>query len=191
MAENTVVITGTPGVGKTSAAKKVSEMRGWGLLELGALAQVGAIGGKDAERGALIIEPRRLKAAIRKALKVEGGEFVAEGHYGDMVPKEFVKKAIVIRLDPFELEARLKARGYPEKKVKENVQAEILDSCLISAVEAFGEEKVVEIDSTGIGEVPLAELVSEAVDGAAGSPPGGINWIAKLEKDGKLSKLLQ
>ncbi len=191
MARNIVVITGTPGVGKTVTAKRVSEMMEMKLLELGALAQASAISGKDSERESLIIDPKKLRAAIRRTLRETDADFIAEGHYGEIVPAEYVKVAIVIRLDPIELEARLKARGYPEKKVKENVQAEILDSCLISAVEAFGKDAVVEIDSTGLGEDALARIISEAIGGAAGSPPGTINWIAKLEKDGKIAKLLQ
>jgi len=191
VAKSMIVITGTPGVGKTVTAKRVSEMRSMRLLELGALAQSGAISGKDEARESLIIDPRKLRAAIRRALKGTVSDFIAEGHYGEIVPAELVKKAIVIRLDPIELESRLRERGYSERKVRENVQAEILDSCLIGAVEAFGQDRVVEIDSTGLGEDALAKAVSDAIDGSAGALPGTVNWIAKLEKDGKIAKLLQ
>ncbi len=191
MAKNVVVITGTPGVGKTVTAKRISEMTGMRLLELGAIAQACAISGKDADRESLIISPKKLRGRIRNLIEGQEAEFIAEGHYGEIVPAELVKKAVVIRLDPIELEGRLRARGYPEKKVKENVQAEILDACLIGAVDAFGMESVVEVDSTGLGEEALANVVSDAIRGAAGSPPGTVNWIAKLENEGKIGKLLQ
>ena len=180
-----MVVSGTPGVGKTVTAKRVSEMRGMRLLSW-----PGAVG-RNQWQGCGEESHNDPEAGGNRRSQGADSDFIEVGHYGEIVPAELVKKAIVIRLDPIELESRLRDRGYPEKKVRENVQAEILDSCLIGAVEAFGQDGVVEIDSTGLGEDALAKVVSEAIDGNAGAPPGTVNWIAKLEKDGKIAKLLQ
>jgi adenylate kinase len=187
-----VVITGTPGVGKTAVAKRLAEKMGVRLIDLNLLArEVGAISGKDLERETKIIKPRVLKSALRKILKESEETVIIEGHYGELVPQEFVKVAIVLRTNPLMLRERLKKRGYPEAKVKENVEAELLDYCLINAVEAFGEGRVAEIDTTELDAEGAVREGEGIIRGEGGLPAGSINWIAKLEREGTIKDLIR
>ncbi len=177
---NAIVITGTPGVGKTTVARRLASKLGLRLIELNTLAREGgAIGGRDPERGSLIIKPRKVRALLRRALEGEAGTVIVEGHYGEVVPKEFVKTAVVIRLNPLVLRGRLLERGYDEAKVRENVEAELIDFCLSKAVGAFG-KRVREVDATGSSEQELEEEVWRAASGEGGLPPGDIDWASKL-----------
>ncbi len=187
---NTIVITGTPGVGKTTVAMELARADGYRLIELNLLAkQAGAISSQDPERGAAIIDEAKLKRGLAKALKAGGEKFIVEGHYGEIVPPKFVERAVVIRLDPRILRIRLTARGYPPSKADENVQAEILDSCLVNAIEAFGERTVLEVDATGLDLQQLVMTVREAIAGR-GLAPGSVNWVTRLQKEGALHEFL-
>jgi adenylate kinase len=188
---NAIVVTGTPGVGKTTVSKLIAQQKGFRIIELNALAKEGRIEGKDPERDAMIVKPRAIMAALKKILKGSRDTFLIEGHFGEIVPQEYVKLAIVIRIDPELLKERLAERGYAESKIKENVEAELVDSCLIGAMDAFGEERVREIDATSLSQEALVGEISAAIDGKGGLPVGSVNWIAKLEKEGRIQRLLR
>lgn len=134
--------------------------------------------GYDEERKAHIIDEEAAKRKLRELASGRGA--VVDTHVASAVPPELVEVAVVLRLDPRELKSRLEARGYPLPKVMENVQAEILDSCLIEAVEAFGVEKTFEIDTSGKSVEQVVDEVLRVVKEKRGAKPGSVNWLEKL-----------
>jgi len=174
-----VLIAGTPGVGKTTVAREVAKRLGVTCVNVAELAvNEGLVAGYDSERGAYVIDEEAVRAKLRElALR---GKAVVDTHVVSAVPPELVEVAVVLRLDPRELERRLKARGYPPSKVLENVQAEILDACLIEAVEAFGEERTFEVDASGKSVDEVVEEVLKIVKERRGGEPGSVNWLERL-----------
>lgn len=193
MERKAIVISGTPGVGKTSLARQLARELGGEHIDLSKFAlEKGLTIEVDEGRQSAVVDDERLKKELTEAIKRSTSKvIIVEGHYAEVVPKRYVKCAIVLRLNPKELRNRLLRKGWPESKVDENVKAEILDYCLTKAVEAFGTDLVREIDASGVDEAKLLELALQAICDSNGRfSPGRVDWISALEKDGALESYL-
>jgi len=67
-------------------------------------------------------------------------------------------------------------KGWKKAKVRENVEAELLSICTINAIEAYGENRVFEVDTTGkeVGEV-IDEILR--IIRGEGIPGHRIDWL--------------
>ena len=162
------------------------------LIELGELAvEKGLHLGLDEEAGSLIVDLEALADEVANMLSggPEAPLFIVVSHYAqDVVPREAVLVAFVLRRSPYELSQILAGRGYGERKILENVQAEVLDVCLVEAVRAYGPELVYEIDATSREpEDVVAEMLS-AIERRAGGRVGVVDWLEMLEEDGRLEE---
>lgn len=161
-----IALTGTPGTGKTTVAGLLP----YRVIDINALVKGGMNVGLDPDRGCLDADMDALKAHLFNLGSDE--TVILEGHFSH----HFADWSIVLRLSPAELEPRLKARGYIESKIKENLEAEALDVILVEAVEQC--RQVDEIDTTGKSAEEVAELVAEIIQGQRRFPPGQVNWFA-------------
>jgi len=82
---------------------------------------------------------------------VKTGGYIIDWHACDLFPKSWIDLVVVVRCDSTLLYDRLKARGYSEKKLDENMDAEIMQVLLEEAREAYDEEIVVELQSDTLG----------------------------------------
>ncbi|MEM2185709.1 MAG: adenylate kinase family protein [Thermofilaceae archaeon] len=177
-----ILIGGTPGVGKTTVAKRVAESIGGKYINVAELAVgEGLVVSYDAERGAYIIDDARVRERLRQVARER--LIIVDTHVASAVPQEELYVAVILRLDPRELEVRLRSRGYPEWKVLENVQAEVLDACLVEAVELFGAERVFEVDVTGKSVEQIVEEVMTVIKSRKGNKPGSVNWLERLGEE--------
>lgn len=104
---------------------------------------------------------------------------IVDTHVVSALPREKISLAIVLRLDPQVLEKRLKQRRYPPVKIKSNVESEILGYVTVDAVNLFGEERVNEIDVTGLTPEETLKLVLSIIEGVERRRPGKIDWLEK------------
>lgn len=124
-----IIVTGTPGTGKTTLARKLAKEYKYEYLDLNEFSQmVGAIEGRDPERDTLIVDEHKVVAALEKALR-KNSRVVIDGHFSHELSPKFVEKCYVTRTKLPELKARLENRKYSEKKIRENLDAEIFDTC--------------------------------------------------------------
>lgn len=118
-----LVISGTPGTGKTIIAKSVAKALGAKLITTDYLVKKYKIPSTlDKKRRTKIIDTRKLAiAAKHEAKRYENSVF--EGHLAHFVSSDVV---VILRTSPPELERRLKKKGWSESKIRENVEAEAM-----------------------------------------------------------------
>jgi len=182
-----ILLTGVPGVGKTTIASLLGERLKGGHVNLSELAlEQGLLTGYDSMRETSIVDLGRTTTRIMEIIVERQGPLVIEGHFSqDIVPPECVSNVFVLRRAPWRLKDELESRGYSPEKVKENVEAELLDVCLVEAVEAYGEEKVSELDTTGIEPNEIVETIISVLRGEAPREIG-VDWLSHPESRGLL-----
>ena len=169
-----VAITGTPGVGKST----VSEiLRGkYRVIDIHSYAEEhGLFEEYDEKAGSYNVDVEKLNEAI-SGERIEGTTFM-DGHLSHFVDCDMI---IVLRCSPDVLAERLEARGYCADKIRENVQAEILDVILSesadSGIDTF------EIDCTDSDASVTAEEIIAITKEKNGRRPGSVNWSEHMEK---------
>lgn len=175
-----VSLTGTPGVGKSSVAKILKKR--YNVIDLVELAmEKGFLLGYDESRGSYIIDIDRLKDNLRREIKGEK-VYILDGHISHLV--EFSDMVIVLRCRPDLLRERLTRKGWKEEKIKENVDAEILDVILVEAVDIHGTRNVLEIDTSDKSIEQIAETVEGLIEGRIDQEiyrVGNIDWTSYVE----------
>jgi adenylate kinase len=171
-----ISITGTPGTGKTHLAEELRS-RGYNVLDLNEhIRNKGLLEEKDEARDTYSVDADSLDESLEEYRA--RGSVLIEGHISHCVECDLV---IVLRCDPDILAERLRKRGYAESKVKENVQAEILDVILCEASETG--VPVCELDSSTDSISLVANKVEDIIKGNIDKyRPGNIDWSGELEK---------
>lgn len=133
----------------------------------------------------------RLSKRVREIIRSSPKDVVIEGHYApDVVPSSLASHVFVLRRDPDDLKVKLEERGFKERKVLENVASEVLDVCLFSAVKKYGVDKVDEIDLSYMSVEEAVEEIIQVLNGQRPMKVGKVDWLGKLEEEGRLEKLL-
>ncbi|KAF2404476.1 P-loop containing nucleoside triphosphate hydrolase protein [Trichodelitschia bisporula] len=147
-----IIITGTPGVGKTSHAEAVAEATGLKHIQINKFAEEnGCYDGRDEELGSWIVDEDKLLDALEK--EVPEGGYILDWHACDLFPKSWIDLVVVIRCDSDILYDRLAARKYNKKKLEENMDAEIMQVLLEEARGAYDEQQIVEIQSNKLEDL--------------------------------------
>lgn len=177
------LVTGVPGTGKTTVALSLASRIEGAHIELSELAKrEGLVEGFDELRETYIMDPEMMREKISRVIEDGEGPIVFDGHFApEVVSPEMVSYAFVLRKAPWKLEEELRRRGYGEAKVRENVEAELLDVCLVEAIENLGLERVCEVDTTG---KKLEEVVEEMMAIIRGMKPCSyriVDWLSHDE----------
>ncbi|KAI1736156.1 AAA domain-containing protein [Xylaria scruposa] len=147
-----IVMTGTPGVGKTTHCEMLAERTGLRHVSVNQIVKdKDCHEGWDEEYQSWIVDEDKLLDALE--VEVEAGGCIIDWHACEIFPKRWVDLVIVLRVDTSTLYDRLKARKYPEKKLQENLDSEIMDVLLQEAQEAYHENIIVELTSNTTEEM--------------------------------------
>jgi adenylate kinase len=141
-----IIVSGTPGTGKTTFAKKLSNDEGLTYLDVNKIIdEHGLSEGLDKDRDAKIIDVKKLNKVLIEIIKKDK-DIVIDSHLSHYLPKKHVDICYITKCSLKELKKRLIARGYSDEKVRENLDAEILDVCRIEAEEAGHKIKIIQTD---------------------------------------------
>ncbi|KAI0019619.1 AAA domain-containing protein [Xylariomycetidae sp. FL0641] len=153
-----IIITGTPGVGKTTHCEALAERFGGEKetkLRHVSVNQVvrdrGCHEGWDDTFLSWIVDEDKLLDALEDEAK-DGG-CIIDWHACDLFPESWIDLVVVLRVDSTTLYDRLAARKYPEAKLQENLDSEIMEVLLQEARDAYAPEMVVELTSNSADEV--------------------------------------
>lgn len=164
-----IIVTGTPGVGKTTHCETLAQSTGLKHLSINDIVKErGCHDGYDDEFKSWIVDEDKLLDSIEEEVK-QGG-YIIDWHACDLFPKSWIDLVVVLRVDSTLLYDRLKARyvyhshdvpavanksrrDYPEAKLQENLDSEIMEVLLQEARDSYDEEIVVELTSNNTDEI--------------------------------------
>lgn len=188
-----VLITGTPGVGKTAVSRLLTSRLNATHIDLSELVRREKLtSGVDKARGTLVADMEKVSERVRDILRGCERDVIIDGHYAvDILLAKDVHMVFVLRRNPEELKEAMKNRGFKERKLWENLAAEVLDVCLWDAVRTCGYGKVCEIDATGKRIEEVVEDILSVLEGKRRCRVGVVDWLGKLEKEGRLNEFLK
>ncbi len=177
-------ITGTPGTGKSTVSKQLQN-QGYHTLDLNEIVlEKNLVLGYDDTRKTNVVDIDGLNTYLAEYLKQKSSSdmpIFLEGHLAHLL--DIVNIAIVLRCHPVELRRRLSAKGWQESKLRENLEAEAVDTIIIETMEKYSEDKIFEIDTTNEKPTKIVERILEIVNGnAKGYEPGKIDWSEEILK---------
>ena len=188
-----IIVTGTPCTGKTSVSKKLAAKLDALHVDLAELVKREKLYcGIDKERNSIIADLDKVSQRIKEVIQEAKGDVIIDGHYAvHVVNPETVDFVFVLRKDPRKLKVLMERRGYSGKKLWENIEAEILDVCLIEAIDVCGKDKVCEIDTTDMSIDEAVDEVLRVINGERKCSVGIVDWLGKLEREGVLEDFLK
>jgi adenylate kinase len=191
--EKAILVTGTPGVGKTTIANKLASKLNVQCISVTELVKTERLfAGKDEDRATLIADTKRVTKRLQEIIDNSERLLIIEGHYAtDVVPKKYIKTVFIIRRDPIQLKNILEKREYSERKLWENLAAEILDVCLYEAISTCGANKVCEIDSSNKTVDTVLKEIGFMLKNKEECRIGVVDWLGKLEQLGQLENYLK
>jgi len=153
MSAPNLLITGTPGTGKTTLSR---------LLEDQLNERLGNPTYQHIEVSQLVVQKKLYKRWNEvfnvpeydedmvcdelEPLIQQGGKIV-EFHSSDFLPQSWFKYVILLRANNTELYDRLVERGYSQPKITENIECEILNVTHDEVYEAYKREQILELES--------------------------------------------
>jgi adenylate kinase len=188
-----IIVTGAPGVGKTSVSVLLAKGLDAVHVDVGELVvKENLVAGRDEVRDTLVADMEKVAGRVKKIMMETKGDVILDGHYAvDVVPKSDVWRVFVLRRNPEELKPLMMARGWAGLKLWENLACEVLDVCLSDAVEACGVEKVCEVDVSGRKLEDVVGEILGVLDGKRKCFVGVVDWLMFLELQGRLDEFLK
>lgn len=175
-----ILITGTPGVGKTTVSRVLRDKLGAHLIVINELVDEKHLyTGIDEERGYKIVDMDALFEELDNITgKIDKPNYIlVEGHLSHFYKNSDI--VIVLRANPDSLNDRMKVKGWKESKINENIEAEAIGICSYEAYEIHG-KKANEIDTSDISPQEVSDLIIEVINGDKEFPIGNVDYLEYL-----------
>ncbi|RZF41567.1 hypothetical protein LSTR_LSTR000281 [Laodelphax striatellus] len=164
-----ILLTGTPGVGKSTLSEEICKRTGFEWLEVSKIAkQCDCLTNYDEKYESYVLDEDKLLDELENRM-TEGGK-VVDYHGCDFFPERWFDIVFVLRTNNTVLYDRLTERGYNKKKLEDNVQCEIFQTLLDEARDSYQEDIV-------------HELQSDNDDDMSSNIDRIVKWIDQWQKD--------
>jgi len=173
-----IIITGTPGTGKTSVTESMKEDFDAEYISINSLLEDYDLNmGIDEKRGYKIVDTEKMIPIVDEIKEETEKDFIIfEGHLAQDYPN--ANLVIVLRCNPDVLMQRLSTRNWKEAKIHENVSAEILGICTDESYEIYG-DNVQELDSSDRSVNELKNEIIKIINHEVTYPVGEIDYLSE------------
>lgn len=164
-----IAITGTPGTGKSRAARILAKRTGCDLLGLNReIVERKLYSSYDRRRKTFVADMAKVRKFVKQYARGKRCVLV-DSHLSHDIGASVV---IVLRCRPDVLGRRLKKRGWAIAKIRENVEAE-----RIGVIRSEAKGRVFEIDTTRLTPQRAATAMERVLKGKGKRYKGSIDWI--------------
>ncbi|XP_013773338.1 adenylate kinase isoenzyme 6-like [Limulus polyphemus] len=141
-----ILITGTPGTGKSTLCSEISEISGFEWLNVGEIAKADHMydGHNDITQCPVIDEEQMINELEDKI--ADGGKII-DYHGCDFFPQHWFDIVFILRTNSTTLYNRLVARGYRGQKLENNIQCEFFQTLIDEARGSYNNKIVYELPS--------------------------------------------
>ncbi len=177
-----IVITGTPGVGKHTITQKIAERLELGIIDINKITKNAGLFEEDNETND--VDTEKLREIFQKE-NIE--KKIIVGHLAPYIlQKHQVKVIVVLRRNPYDLVTVYKDRRYSDHKIKENTGSEVLGIIMHDALNEF-QEKTFQIDTSKKTISEVTERVMAVILDSKGNEE--VDWLDLVKKNNDLEKL--
>ncbi|KAK6202378.1 AAA domain-containing protein [Scheffersomyces amazonensis] len=198
-----IIITGTPGCGKTSHSESLVSQLNDEIKVKGYDFQHFSISDIAKERGCIdsydevldtsVVDEDKLLDSLEPDL--EKGGILVDWHCCEIFPERLIDLVVVLRTDNSLLYDRLKKRGYKDNKIQENLDCEIMEIIADEARRSYVPEIVIQLTSNSVEEMEdnVARIFEWTAAWVKDHPQGVTNELdpevaaAAAERNEKLS----
>jgi len=164
-----IIITGTPGTGKTTHCTQLADISSDRLrhMNIGELVKEEDLhNGWDEQWRCWKVDDDKLLDHLIPILETSSSiahdsPNPLDSHTGNIIdwhscsifPLRLIDLVVVLRCDHTKLWERLEERNYPLHKIQENNTSEIMEVCLAEAIESYPKEIVIQLSSESVEDV--------------------------------------
>ncbi|KAI5955708.1 FAP7 [Candida jiufengensis] len=192
--EPNIIITGTPGCGKSSHSQSLVDQLNQDLKDLTThfkhlnISEIAkekdCIESYDKKLDTHIIDEDKLLDTLEEDLR-KGG-IVIDWHCCEIFPERLIDLVIVLRCDNSKLYDRLSKRNYKDNKIQENLDCEIMDVIINEAKSSYIQDIVIELRSDEVSEMEenVDRIFSWVKNWLIDHPKGVSNELPEINSNG-------
>lgn len=147
-----ILVTGTPGVGKSTLCEKLSEATGLKWLEVSKIAKENnCLEEYDPVYKCCTLDEDKLLDGLEEVMSAGGN--IVDYHCCELFPERWFDIVFVLQTDNTTLYDRLTGRGYEGKKLEDNIDCEIFQTVFEEAKSSYKSNIVHRLSNTNEEEL--------------------------------------